>query len=368
MKIVQRRMAVVDHNRRQAKLSQRRRVGKRATCLRSRSLSWSWSCHQRTLSRTNERKRRRLVHGWNQTLVLQMLDLLRVGWQVRQIGLLQQKVARNVDRRVRNHSHRSSIDRYRVWTSPLLKMNPNLGKDTDPLRDRGGTTSSSSLHLRSSLLLRGAPYSLLTDSLALSRSLNYDLRGRRSCELSLPSVELRNVQPADCVPPESQNHSAKSQSERDSTIAQGHNPSSDSLARTGRQAALPDEDADPEGDGENPANGQSGLDPAVAVHGFGCHPLSRHLIGRTFRAAQSGSSVELFRRFSRTLKSAATSPESFRNNRTTGGPVRTRAVRKVPHLAVLQARIPGRSAVLVHGQRLHDRKRKAGSGARITAR
>ena len=160
-------------------------------------------------------------------------------------------------------------------------------------------------------------------------------------KLSLAPVQPRNVQPADRVPPESQDPSAKSQNERDSTVTQGHNPSPGSPTETGRQAALPDEDAEPDEDGENPAGGQQRFDPLVVVHGFGCPHLSRHLVDGTLRTVLSGWSVELFRRFGRTAENSAALPKSFRNDRTTGGPVRTRAVLKVPHLAVLQTRKPG---------------------------
>lgn len=225
-------------------------------------------------------RRRRVDRSRNQPLVLPTLNLLRTRWKVREVGLPQQRVGHLVVWRSRNGCRRSSVDRYRVRSWPSLKMSLNLAKDTHlrrrrsrtSLRSRTQNSLSPSLVLRSSWLLLGAPYSYRTNSLALSRSLHYNLRGgwRGGWKLSLASVELRNVQPAERVLPESQK-------ERDRTITQGCNPSPDSLAETGREAALPDAGGDRNDEGENPANGQHRADPGVAADGFGCRPLGRHL-------------------------------------------------------------------------------------------
>lgn len=188
------------------------------------------------------------------------------------------------------------------------------------------------------MLLLGTPYSSRTDSLALSRSLHYDLLGSR--KLSLASVELRNVQPADRVLPESPDHPAKGQNERDSTITQGFNPSPDSLTETGREAALPDAPADREEDGENPADGQDRGDPLVAAHGIGCRLRGRQVVDGTSRTGPSGWAVELFGCLGRAAVDFAALLPPFPDHRTARWPFRMSAVRQVPDLAVLRFRKP----------------------------
>jgi len=163
------------------------------------------------------------------------------------------------------------------------------------------------------------------------------------------------VQPTDRVLPESPDHPAESQKERDRTITQGCNPSPDSLAETGRKAALPDAGGDRDDDGENPADGQHRADPGVAADGFGCRPLGRHLTDGIRRTGPSGWAVELFRGPGRAAVDSAALLLPFPNHRTARGPLRMRAVRQIPDLAVHRARKPGRSAVFV--KRFHDGKK-----------